>query len=255
MTPSSVPRIVLVTGAAKRLGREMALQLAQAGWRVAVHYRRSEKEAMEVVAACCERTAGSMAFCADLTQEAAVHQLMASIVKRMGGIDAVVNNASMFELDTAQDFSFEQMLQHMRGNVGAPVVLARELAKHVRTRAGQGVVVNLLDQKLWSVNPDFFSYSLSKAALQMATNMLAQALAPHVRVCAVAPGLSYPSYLQTDNDFERTSKLSLTADCSSPQDIAKAVVFMLETASVTGATLLVDGGQHLMGLNRDVSFL
>jgi NAD(P)-dependent dehydrogenase (short-subunit alcohol dehydrogenase family) len=252
-TPSS--RTVLVTGAAKRLGREIALALAQVGWRVAVHYRSSRDEAIETVEACSRLTLGSAMFQADLDDEGATRRLIPSVISSMGRLDAVVNNASTFELDTAQDFSYEKLLKHMQGNVGAPVILAQALREHMKSRVARGVVLNLLDQKLWNVNPDFLSYSLSKAALQMANSMLAQALSPDVRVCAIAPGLTFPSYLQNDADFNRTAKYSLTGEISHPADIAKAAVFMLETPSVSGATLLVDAGQHLSAMGRDVSFL
>jgi NAD(P)-dependent dehydrogenase (short-subunit alcohol dehydrogenase family) len=255
MTTTSKPRTVLITGAAKRLGREIALALAQAGWRVAVHYRGSELEAQETVAACAALTAGSFAFKANLNNENEAKCLIPCVVAKMGSLEAVVNNASTFELDTVKDFSYDKLMKHMLGNVGAPVLLAQALQDHVKTKGMRGVVLNLLDQKLWNVNPDFLSYTLSKAALQIATSMLAQSLAPDVRVCAIAPGLTFPSYLQNDADFKRTAQYSLTGEISHPEDIAKAAVFMLETTSVSGATLLVDAGQHLAPMGRDVSFL
>ncbi len=255
MAQKNVQKTVLITGGAKRLGREIALALAQAGWRVAVHYRLSEQDAMETANACSKHTIGSMCFKANLNDEDETLGLIPSVIAAMGHVDAVVNNASTFELDAAKDFSYEKLTKHMLGNVGAPVILANALHEHVQARSAQGAVLNLLDQKLWNVNPDFLSYSLSKAALQMATQMLAQSLAPCVRVCAIAPGLSFPSYLQSAEDFERAAKYSLTGQISNPRDIAKAAVFMLENASVAGATLLVDAGQHLTAMQRDVSFL
>ena len=255
MTLTSKPRTVLITGAAKRLGREIALALAQEGWRVAVHYRDSELEAMQTVAACDALTLGSFGFKADLNNENDVKRLIPDVIAQMGSLDAVVNNASTFDFDAVQDFSYDRLIKHMLGNVGAPILLAQALQEHVKMRKTRGVVLNLLDQKLWNVNPDFLSYSLSKAALQMATNMLAQSLAPDVRVCAVAPGLTFPSYLQTEADFKRAAKYSLPGEISHPEDIAKAVVFMLDTPAITGATLLVDAGQHLAAMGRDVSFL
>jgi NAD(P)-dependent dehydrogenase (short-subunit alcohol dehydrogenase family) len=255
MTSFSTPRTVLVTGSAKRLGRSIAIALAQTGWRVAVHYRHSKQEAMDTAEACANFTSGSAIFEADLNDEHETRGLISSVIGSMGHLDAVVNNASTFELDVAEDFSYEKLMRHMLGNVGAPVVLAQALRDHVQKRSMRGVVLNLLDQKLWNINPDFLSYSLSKAALQMASSMLAQSLAPDVRVCAIAPGLTFPSYLQNDEDFKRTAKYSLTGEISYPEDIAKAAVFMLETTSVSGATLLVDAGQHLTAMDRDVSFL
>lgn len=255
MAQNNVQKTVLITGGAKRLGREIALALAKAGWRVAVHYRASRPEAIQTAQDCSAYTSGSAVFGADLNDEIETRQLISSVIATFGQLDAVVNNASTFEFDTAQDFSYEKMKKHMLGNVGAPIILANALYEHLQTRSAQGAVLNLLDQKLWNVNPDFLSYSLSKAALQMATQMLAQSLAPCIRVCAIAPGLSFPSYLQNPSDFERAAKYSLTKQITQPQDIAKAAVFMLENASIAGATLLVDAGQHLSAMSRDVSFL
>jgi NAD(P)-dependent dehydrogenase (short-subunit alcohol dehydrogenase family) len=255
MAQHNVQKTVLITGGAKRLGREIALALAKVGWRVAVHYRASHSEALDTSNACSKHTDGSLCFKADLNDEDETRGLIPAVVATMGCLDAIVNNASTFEFDSVQNFSYDKLMQHMLGNVGAPILLAQGLQTHVKARKAKGTVLNLLDQKLWNVNPDFLSYSLSKAALQMASSMLAQALAPDVRVCAIAPGLTFPSYLQDDADFKRAAKYTLTGEISPPFDVAKAAVFMLETTSVSGSTLLVDGGQHLIAMGRDVSFL
>jgi NAD(P)-dependent dehydrogenase (short-subunit alcohol dehydrogenase family) len=255
MNQGKLKKVVLVTGAAKRLGREIALALASDGWQVAVHYRASEQEAMQTVLDCEKLSVVSAKFACDLSNQSEVSQLVPSVVQHFGQVDAVVNSASMFELDDISDFNYQKFGLHMLANVAAPVVLAHALYEHVKSRQSLGVVLNLLDQKLWNINPDFLSYSLSKAALQMSTAMLAQKMAPTVRLCAIAPGLTFPSYLQNEDDFARTARYSLTGDISQPQDIAKAAVFMLNTPSISGATLLVDAGQHLAPMGRDVSFL
>jgi NAD(P)-dependent dehydrogenase (short-subunit alcohol dehydrogenase family) len=255
MNQGKLKKVVLVTGAAKRLGREIALALASDGWQVAVHYRASEQEAQQTVLDCETRSTISAKFECDLNSENEVRQLVPNVVKHFGQLDAVVNSASTFELDAASDFSFQMFSKHMLANVGAPILLAQSLYEHVTQRQTMGVVLNLLDQKLWNVNPDFLSYTLSKSALHMSTAMLAQRMAPTVRVCAIAPGLTFPSYLQNEDDFARTARYSLTGDISQPQDIAKAAVFMINTPSISGATLLVDAGQHLAPMGRDVSFL
>lgn len=255
MDQSKLKKVVLVTGAAKRLGREIALALAADGWQVAVHYRASESEAQQTVQDCEKQATLSARFKCDLNVESQVKQLVPNVINHFGQLDAVVNSASIFELDAASDFSNEMLNKHMSANVGAPILLAQALYEHVKARQMLGVVLNLLDQKLWNINPDFLSYTLSKSALQMATTMLAQKMAPTVRLCAIAPGLTFPSYLQNDEDFARTARYSLTGDISQPQDIAKAAVFMLSTPSISGATLLVDAGQHLAPMGRDVSFL
>ncbi|MEJ5991521.1 SDR family oxidoreductase [Ramlibacter sp. PS3R-8] len=247
-------RTVLVTGAARRLGRAVALELARAGWQVAVHFRGSEVEARQTAAECGLHAAAEV-FQAELSDEAQVRGLMQEVLDRFGGLDAVVNNASRFEHDSAQTFTFASMAAHLASNTAAPVLLAQLLATHLKQRVAQGAVVNLLDQKLWNPNPDFFSYTLSKAALEAATTLLAQALAPELRVVGVAPGLTLTSHLLSQERFEQLHKLSPLGRSSTPEDVASAVRFALENASITGTTLLVDGGQHLMKFDRDFSLL
>ena len=201
--------------------------------------------------------------------------LVPRVVAHFGRLDAVVNNASLFEQDSAADFGFALLERHMRSNAGAPVLLAQALAEHVVARAaaideagdaessaglsGDGradaVVVNLLDQKLWNQNPDFMSYTLSKAALEAATTMLALALAPRVRVVGVAPGLTLSSHLLGEERFAQLHRLSPLGRSSTPQDVAATVRFALENRSITGTSLLVDGGQHLMKFDRDFSLM
>jgi NAD(P)-dependent dehydrogenase (short-subunit alcohol dehydrogenase family) len=247
-------RTVLVTGAARRLGRSIALELAASGWQVAVHYRGSAEEAGQTVAD-CSRHAPADSFAADLANEAEARSLLQRVAARFGRVDAVVNNASLFEHDSAQDFAYAGLAAHVTTNTAAPIVLAQELAAHVKERQGQGVVVNLLDQKLWNPNPDFLSYTLSKAALEAATTLLAQALAPHLRVVGVAPGLTLTSHLLSPEKFEQLHKLSPLGRSSTAEDVAHAVRFALENGSITGTTLLVDGGQHLMKFDRDFSLM
>jgi NAD(P)-dependent dehydrogenase (short-subunit alcohol dehydrogenase family) len=252
---SPTPSTVLVTGAARRLGREIALALATAGWRVAVHYRGSQAEAQQTVADCERLCAGAAGFQADLAKEAAVRALVPQVVQRFGRLDAVVNSASRFEHDGAQSFGFAQMEAHWRSNTGAPILLAQALHAHLAARDAQGAVVNLLDQKLWNPNPDFLSYTLSKAALECANTLLAQALAPRLRVVGVAPGLTLTSHMLSDEQFRALHQLSPLGRSSTPEDVASTVRFALENRSITGTTLLVDGGQHLMKFERDFSLM
>ena len=247
--------VVLVTGAARRLGREIALVLAQGGWRVAVHYRNSSDDAIKTVAECEHYSQAAASFDADLNDETAVRGLLPRVVQHFGQIDAVVNNASTFEHDSSASFSFAAMEKHLRANTGACILLAQALHGHLAARQATGAVVNLLDQKLWNQNPDFFSYTLSKAALEAANTMLAMALAPIVRVVGVAPGLTLTSHLLSDCEFEALHKLSPLGRSSRPQDVASTVKFALENPSFTGTTLLVDGGQHLMKFERDFSLM
>jgi NAD(P)-dependent dehydrogenase (short-subunit alcohol dehydrogenase family) len=252
---SAAPRTVLVTGAAKRLGRQIALTLAAGGWRVAVHYRGSQADAQATAAECAALSPGAATFHADLGDEAAVRALLPAVAAQMGAVDAVVNNASLFEHDTAGSFSFAALDAHLRTNTGAAVLLAQALHAHVKARGATGAVVNLLDQKLWNPNPDFFSYTLSKAALEAANTLMAQAFAPALRVVGVAPGLTLTSHMLSDEKFEALHKLSPLGRSSTAADVAATVKFALENNSITGTTLLVDGGQHLMKFDRDFSLM
>jgi NAD(P)-dependent dehydrogenase (short-subunit alcohol dehydrogenase family) len=247
MSDSPRLRTVLVTGSAKRLGREIALALAAGGWQVAVHYRGSAKEAGATVADCKKLApAGAVieAFQADLGDEAQARALLPQVIASLGALDAVVNNASLFEHDNVESFGYESLAAHLRANTGAPVLLARALHEHVcsRTRDVPG-------------NPDFLSYTLSKAALEAANTMLAIELAPQLRVVGVAPGLTLTSHLLSNEKFEQLHRLSPLGRSSTAQDVVSAVKFALENGSITGTTLLVDGGQHLMKFERDFSLM
>lgn len=247
-------KIALVTGAAKRIGRHIALALAKNGWDVAVHYRHSENEARATVGDIEALGQRAIAVRCDLSDETAVKALLPSCVARLGAITCVVNNASIFEYDNVIDFSKSRLDTHMHTNLAAPILLAHAL--HATTAEGsQSVVINLLDQKLFNLNPDFLSYTLSKAALHSATIMLAQALAPKVRVVGLAPGITLPSGDQTLEQFEKAHAATPLNGSSSPDDIAAAVCFLAASRAITGTTLLVDGGQHLVSLQRDVMFV
>jgi len=251
--------VVLVTGAAKRLGRAIALELAANGFDVAVHYRSSREDAQATAVDLRELGARAEVFCADLSDEAACRALASSVIEHFGRLDAVVNSASTFEHDTVASFGMAAMETHWRANTAPAVLLAQALHAHLQTvhsdPVRSGCVVNLLDQKLWNPNPDYFSYTLSKAALECATVMLAQALAPRVRVCGVAPGVTLPSGPMTQTEFVAAHRLTPLGHSSTPVDIARAVRFMIQSPAITGTTLVVDGGQHLQAQPRDVLYL
>ncbi|MEP7057092.1 MAG: SDR family oxidoreductase [Caldimonas sp.] len=247
--------VALVTGAAQRLGRAIALDLGAHGFDVAVHYRTSTADADAVVAELEAGGARAAAFAADLAEEAACLALVPAVVARFGRLDAVVNNASTFEYDSIATFGYAAMEKHWRANTGPALLLARALHAQIDGSERVGCVVNLLDQKLWNPNPDYLSYTLSKAALQAATVALAQALAPRVRVCGVAPGVTLPSGAMSPQGFAVAHRLTPLGRSSTPADIAAAVRFLLGAAAITGTTLLVDGGQHLAAQSRDVQFI
>lgn len=247
--------VALVTGAARRIGREIALDLAAHGFDIALHYLSSHDAAEATLAEAWRAGAQAHGFAADLADEASCRMLVPAVIARFGRLDAVVNSASAFAYDDAASFSYATMEAQWRANTGPAVLLAQALHEHVSVRRRTGCVVNLVDQKLWNPNPDYFSYTLSKAALQAATVMLAQALAPHVRVCGVAPGVTLLSGEMSEAEFAQAHTLTPLQRSSTPADIARTVRFMIESPAITGTTLLVDGGQHLLGQPRDVMFL
>lgn len=252
--PPAAARAALVTGAGRRIGRAIALGMAAQGWDIAVHYRQSAAEAEEVVHAIRAMGRRAVALHTDLADEAAVRALPGQALHLLGRLDCIVNNASLFEYDKPDAFSAALLATHMQCNVAAPLVLAQELHRLVPD-GGQAAVINLLDQKLYNLNPDFLSYTLSKAALHTATTMLAQALAPKLRVVGVAPGITLVSGDQSQAGFEQAHTATPLGRSSTPQDIVDAVLYAAQARALTGTTLLVDGGQHLVPLGRDVMFL
>jgi len=249
-------RLVLVTGAAKRLGRAIATELAAHGWDIAVHYRRSHTEAHDTVAALRALGARAEAFSADLADEARCEALVPQVVQRLGRLSALVNSASLFEHDDVASLRYESLARHWRSNTAPAIVLARALHAHRAQgpAGGDACVVNLLDEKLFNPNPDHLSYTLSKAALHAATPLLARALAPLLRVCAVAPGLTLEGPLI---DAQRLAALKAQSPLGhgvEARDVAHAVRFALENPAITGSTLLVDAGSHLMPRARDFAF-
>ncbi len=247
-------KTALVTGAAKRLGRSIALGLAQEGWDIVVHYRSSATEAQRTAEQIRQLGRRAVALDADLANETATRELLPRAAAALGPIRCVVNSASLFDYDDAASFSLHKLDQHMHANLAAPVLLAQAL--HELTPEGsQSVVINLLDQKLFNPNPDFLSYTLSKAGLQSATVLLAQALAPKVRVVGLAPGLTLVSGDQTEEGFAIAHQQTPLGKSSTPDDIVAAACYLAGAAAVTGTVLVVDGGQHLMPMARDVMFV
>lgn len=254
MKPNSTPRTALVTGAAKRLGRAIAYGLAADGWDIVVHYHTSKQEALETVDHIKALGRRAVAVACDLSAETAVRELLTVASDSLGPISCVVNSASVFDYDDPSTFSVAKLNAHMHANLAAPILLAQAL--HNATPEGeQSVVINLLDQKLYNMNPDFLSYTLSKSALQTATTMLAQSLAPKLRVVGLAPGLTLVSGDQSETEFANAHSKTPLGKSSTPDDIVDAVCYLAKAKAVTGTVLVVDGGQHLTPLHRDVMFL
>jgi NAD(P)-dependent dehydrogenase (short-subunit alcohol dehydrogenase family) len=241
----------LITGGAKRIGAAITRAIARQGRTVVIHYRSAAAEAEALAAAIIAEGGMAYAVAADLAEDAAVATLIARAEALAGPIDVLVNNASHFAFDQAETVTPASIAAHIAPNLTAPVVLARDFAGRIAER--DGVIINILDQKLANLNPDFFAYTLSKAALAAATEMLAMALAPRIRVCGISPGLTMIGAKQSEANFVRGQQATPLRRGSAPEDIARAVLFILETQSITGTILQVDAGEHLMRRQRDVS--
>ena len=256
-----------MTGAAKRLGREIALEFARQGWDVAVHYGRSEVDAQETVRQIQGLGRKAQAFSADLSNEAATTGLFKAVTEQFQGLYCLVNSASIFEYDranSASPLSQKSLQEHMQVNLVAPILLSQLMFGYQKSNQKNKTekiaedslpsVIQLLDQKLINLNPDYLSYTLSKAALLSSVEMLALDFAPLLRVVGLAPGISLPSGDQTEEGFAKAHQMTPLQRSSKPNDIAKAAVFLAQANAITGTTLYVDGGQHLLPSTRDVMF-
>jgi NAD(P)-dependent dehydrogenase (short-subunit alcohol dehydrogenase family) len=242
--PDTIPRIALVTGGAKRLGRAMVLALAEAGFDVAIHHGRSAAEAEATAAEVRARGRRAVTLGADLAQEAEVARLVPATVAALGAPGVLVNNASTFERDEWHDATRESWDMHIEPNLRAPFVLAQAMAKAL-PEAAEGVVVNMLDQRVWSLTPHFVSYTVSKAGLWALTQSLALALAPRIRVNGIGPGPALPSPRQSQAQFDRQAASVPLRHGTSPEEVAAALLAILSLPAMTGQMLALDGGQHL----------
>ncbi len=236
--------VVLVTGAGRRIGRAIALTLARRGCAVAVHYRRSAAAAEAVVAEIVSGGGRAAGVQADLARETETDGLVAQAARALGPVTCLVNNASEFQGDRITTLSRDSYRLHLTANLEAPLFLTQAFARQLPTGVA-GTVINIIDQRVWRPTPEFFSYSLSKAALWDATRMLAQALAPRIRVNAIGPGPVLQSVHQTAGDFAAEQGSTLLGRGASPEEIAAAVGFILDAPAMTGQMIALDGGQHL----------
>lgn len=242
--PPVVPRVAIVTGAAKRIGRAIALSLADAGYAVAVHHLHSHAEANALAGEIKARSGRALALACDLAVEAEAERLVARAAEAFGPIGVLINSASVFERDEALTATRESWDRHLETNLRAPFVLTQALARALPADAG-GAVINLVDERVWKLTPHFVSYTISKAGLWTLTQTLALALAPRIRVNAIGPGPVLPSPRQSEESFARQYRATPLARPATPEEIAAAVRFLLDTPSITGQMIALDSGQHL----------
>jgi NAD(P)-dependent dehydrogenase (short-subunit alcohol dehydrogenase family) len=239
-----IPKAALITGGAHRIGRALITALAEDGFAVAIHYRGSREAAESLAGTIRQRGGTAVALGADLADEAAVGTLMARAEGELGSIGCLVNNAAVFADDTVETVTRESWDLHLAVNLRAPFVLIQDFAARLPRHAG-GVVINLLDQRVWSLTPYFVSYTLAKTGLWTLTRTMALALAPRIRVNGIGPGPTLPSPRQSPEQFARQCELMPLRRGTSPEEIAAAARFILSAPGMTGQMIALDGGQHL----------
>jgi NAD(P)-dependent dehydrogenase (short-subunit alcohol dehydrogenase family) len=244
-------KTVLVTGAAKRLGRAIALDLAAHGWNVAIHYNGSEDDADSAAQAVRAFGGDAAILQCDLSKEAETVTLVDRAVKELGPLTALINSASLFENDDWQSATRKTWDEHIEINLRAPLVLSQLFAKQLPENA-KGNIINIIDQRVLKPTPQFLSYSISKAGLHWLTTTLAQGMGPRIRVNAVGPGPTLKNPRQADSDFNRQRDATILKHGADPADICGAVRYLLAADAVTGQMIAVDGGQHLIWQTPDV---
>lgn len=242
--------VALVTGAARRIGRALALAAAQAGYDLAIHHRSHPEDADSLAQEAAALGANSLTLTGDLADPVTASALLDD-ASRLGPVTLLVNNASLFEDDSLGSLNANSLNAHLAVNLTAPVLLSQAFAMRLPAGTG-GLIVNVLDQRVLRPNPQFFSYSLSKAALWHATKSMAQALAPHIRVNGIGPGPTLPSVHQVPGEFEAEVAGTLLSRAIDPEEIAAALRYLIDAPSVTGQMIAVDAGQHLGWRTPDI---
>lgn len=238
------PRAALVTGAGKRLGRAMALALAEDGWNLAVHYNTSEAEAEEVAALARQQGVSAVTMSAELAREDDVQALVPKAAEAIGPLGLLVNSASVFEMDRSLSATRQSWDRHMEINLRAPFVLAQAFARALPDDRA-GLIVNMLDERVWKPTPYFTSYTVAKSGLWTLTRTMALDLAPRIRVNGIGPGFTLPSAKQSQEQFDRQSARMPLGRGANAEEIVRALRFLVQATSVTGQMIAMDGGQHL----------
>jgi len=242
--PPAIPRAALVTGAARRLGQAVAFALADAGFAVAVHHHNSTHDAEATCSEIRHRGRNAVPLRADLANESEVTSLLPAAEAALGPIGVLVNNASVFERDEWHDATRASWDRHLEPNLRAPFLLMQDFSRRLPAQA-QGAVINMLDQRVWSLTQHFVSYTVSKAALWALTQTMALALAPRIRVNGIGPGPALPNTNQTQAQFVRQSASVPLGHGTNPNEVARAVIVILTLPAMTGQMIALDGGQHL----------
>jgi NAD(P)-dependent dehydrogenase (short-subunit alcohol dehydrogenase family) len=252
-----VHKRVLVTGGAHRLGALICTQFARAGWEVWCHYQRSADAAQALCVSLRALGHEAHAVHADLASETDRKRMVQEIAGKSGPLHCLVNNASSFEPDAGDALNVDAARQQMEINLLAPLSLSSLMAQTLDTNvaSGEHSIIHVLDQKVFNLNPDYFSYTVSKLALERSVALQAQALAPRIRVCGVAPGLMFLSGPQTQDNFDKAASINLMRRPTDPAQVAASCLFLAQSPCITGMTLAVDNGQHLVPLERDVMFM
>ncbi len=250
-------KTVVITGAGKRIGRALALDLAQHGWAVGVHYASSQDDALSVVAEITQAGGRAHGVRADLADAQAVEAIFPTITEALGPVTCLINNASKFDRDSVHTMTADSWDAHLDINLRAPALLMRDFANQpVFEQADNnlnGCIINITDQRVWRLTPDFASYTVSKTGLWTLTQTFAQALAPqHIRVNAIAPGPTLPNPRQEKSEFDKQASLVPLGHGADPSDIAEGVRYIVNARAMTGQTIALDGGQHLAWQTPDV---
>jgi NAD(P)-dependent dehydrogenase (short-subunit alcohol dehydrogenase family) len=242
---------LLITGAAKRLGRAIVLDLAGAGWNIALHYHGSAEDAEKTAAEARAKGVKLVTLKADLSREEETALLVGRAAAALGPLTALINSASLFESDDWRSASRQSWDAHMETNLRAPFLLSQQFALAL-PQGESGNIINIIDQRVLKPTPQFLSYSLSKAGLYWLTTTMAQALGPNIRVNAVGPGPTLRNARQSEADFARQRDATVLGHGAEPADVATAIRYLLSAVSVTGQMIAVDGGQHLIWQTPDV---